>query len=90
MHAPLLANMGIQLIFGEWLLVACELIPVIGIETFVVHRYTALSIRKDCSASQRPTLFLPWSACPSRGSARLPSSWLFYCRWTLQLWVGRG
>jgi hypothetical protein len=47
MHAPLLANMGIQMIFGEWLLVACALIPVIGIETFVVHRYTALSIRKD-------------------------------------------
>lgn len=47
MHTPLLANIGIPMIFGEWLLVAYALIPVIGIETFVVHRYTALSIRKD-------------------------------------------
>src|SRR6266699_5166452 len=46
MHTPLLADMGIPMIFGQWLLMAVALLPVIAIETFVVRRLIGLSTRR--------------------------------------------
>jgi hypothetical protein len=37
MRTPLLANMGIPMLFGEWWLMALALLPVIAIETCVVR-----------------------------------------------------
>src|SRR5436190_24187859 len=46
MQTPLLADMGIPMIFGQWLLMAAALLPVIAIETLVVRRSVRLSTRQ--------------------------------------------
>src|SRR5438477_1307497 len=46
MHTPLLADMGIPMIFGQWLLMTVALLPVIAIETFVVRRSIELPTRR--------------------------------------------
>jgi hypothetical protein len=38
MYIPLLANMGIPMLFVQWWLMACAVLPVIIIETLVVRR----------------------------------------------------
>jgi hypothetical protein len=42
MLTPLLADMGIPMIFGQWILMACALVPVIVLETLVVSRAVPL------------------------------------------------
>jgi uncharacterized protein HemY len=43
MYTPLLANMGIPMLFGEWLFMALALVPVVVIEAFVVGRCIQLT-----------------------------------------------
>jgi hypothetical protein len=45
MHSPLLADLGLPMIFVEWPLMLCALLPVIGLEGLVIHRSLSLSYR---------------------------------------------
>ncbi|HEY2568462.1 MAG TPA: hypothetical protein VGI25_04000, partial [Candidatus Udaeobacter sp.] len=46
MYIPLLANMGIPMLFVQWWLMACALIPVVIIETLVVQRKIGMPLSR--------------------------------------------
>jgi len=46
MYIPLLANMGIPMLFVQWWLMTCALIPVVIIETLVVRRKIAMPLSR--------------------------------------------
>ena len=53
MHQPLLADIGVPMIFVQWPLMFCALIPVIAIEAEVTRRQLALPTRKALTGAAR-------------------------------------
>jgi hypothetical protein len=64
MHQPLLADVGVPMIFVQWPLMLCALIPVIAIEAEVARRQLALPARKAFAGAAKANILSTLAGVP--------------------------
>ena len=64
MHQPLLADAGVPMIFIQWPLMLCALIPVIAIEAEVTRRQLALPVRRAFAGAAKANIISTLAGVP--------------------------